>query len=803
MSKPYALLPLLLAALAGCRRPPPPALAVVIPIGPQVRASCVKLAVLGGPEELTTAALPREGQSELTVAVFRTSALPATVTLEARGYAFSDCTGLNEVSEKLSATFPPSGVAGVNVPLDALPPSLDADRDGYRADSLGGGDCDDRDYAVHPNAEELCGDGLDNDCRGGGDCADRGCAARACGEGATCGAGACGELACDDGKDNDRDGTRDCADPDCAGKACGNNGACDAARHCTGATAELCADLVDNDGDGLVDCADTADCAAKRCEDGDLCTEGETCVSPTSCGGGAAVKCQTPPGPCYAASGTCAAATGLCSYGFRAQGEVCADLNLCTAPDSCDGAGRCVGGPDRACGKPGTCEAEPGTCEPTTGACQYAPAPAGERCDDGNPCTAGDTCGAERGCAGSLYACASPSECRVGLCLGDGGCGSLPSAPGTGCPGGACTATGTCARAFTFAPSNFTADGGTALGDVRVDCDVVFDTTNVGTQPLLWCGRPGPTPYVVNAGAAAPDLVVLPMTGLHVVSGGSLRFSGTRAVALAVYGDARVDGVVEASAQAALPGPGAMTACVGEMGQGAALGGGGGGGGFGTSAGSGGESSGKDRGGKGSGMQGMDALRPLRGGCPGGQGGGPAGGGGGPPGGALQISVSRTLTVTGRLSAAGGAGRGATVARGGGGGGGSGGAILLEATALELAGAQLTANGGAGGEGFHQDDSGNVVGKTGEDGHLTDALPALGGDDPTNTHGGFGGRGGSAGFNPTDGNNGNANNGVNQPTGGGGGGGGAAGRITLLPHGACTKPAVVSPPAAVMGGTCN
>ncbi|MCB9540473.1 MAG: putative metal-binding motif-containing protein [Myxococcales bacterium] len=44
--------------------------------------------------------------------------------------------------------------------------SEDVDGDGYRAAALGGDDCRDLDRAVHPGAEEICGDGVDQDCDG-------------------------------------------------------------------------------------------------------------------------------------------------------------------------------------------------------------------------------------------------------------------------------------------------------------------------------------------------------------------------------------------------------------------------------------------------------------------------------------------------------------------------------------------------------------------------------------------------------------------------------------------------------------
>ncbi|MFT4625629.1 MAG: hypothetical protein ACI8PZ_004297 [Myxococcota bacterium] len=44
--------------------------------------------------------------------------------------------------------------------------ALDRDGDGFLPAIAGGGDCDNTDAAVHPRADELCGDGIDNDCDG-------------------------------------------------------------------------------------------------------------------------------------------------------------------------------------------------------------------------------------------------------------------------------------------------------------------------------------------------------------------------------------------------------------------------------------------------------------------------------------------------------------------------------------------------------------------------------------------------------------------------------------------------------------
>jgi hypothetical protein len=42
----------------------------------------------------------------------------------------------------------------------------DADEDGYVSEDQGGDDCDDDDPSVHPDADEVPGDGLDSNCDG-------------------------------------------------------------------------------------------------------------------------------------------------------------------------------------------------------------------------------------------------------------------------------------------------------------------------------------------------------------------------------------------------------------------------------------------------------------------------------------------------------------------------------------------------------------------------------------------------------------------------------------------------------------
>ncbi|MGQ0504339.1 MAG: MopE-related protein [Myxococcaceae bacterium] len=794
-----------LLALTSCKQFGP-ALSVLITVGSDVKARCVQLAAISSDGERRTAPMIRGDSTELVVAVFQEKH-PEAVTLEARGYVNEDCSGLNEISEQLPTSYPKSGATPVTVELKSVTAAADADDDGFRTAAQGGPDCDDANPDIHPGATEVCSDSVDNDCQGGKDCDDVACEAQACGgaAGSSCAGGACTETACDDSADNDADGKRDCVDPDCMGRACGKGGTCDESQHCTGASAELCRDFFDNDGDGSVDCADTADCQSQPCEDGNFCTQGETCGAGGSCAGGAAVTCNTPPNACYATAGACAAATGRCVYPPRTNGTSCNDANLCTVLDTCNGSGTCVPGAPKACNTPGRCETGQGTCAPSTGACTYAAAPAQSNCDDGLSCTSGDKCDANRSCSGTAYTCTPPTNsCFTQFCQGDGTCGQSLVTAGTPCGTGTCAADGTCAKAFPYLPANFSPAGMVPSNAITIDCNLTVDSSGAGDMPTTWCGRPGPRGVVVSQGAGNAELYVFPISNLTVATGATLRLRGSRPIALAVFGDAVINGIIDAGAALTVNGAGGVASCtltVSAAATAAGAGGGGAGGGFGIRGGNGGRSgdSPRNAGGLQGPVQGVATLVPLRGGCSGGFGGNAGGvnasGGAGGAGGAVQLSVAGTLTLGGRISASGGGGRGALNANGGGGGGGSGGAILLEAATLDLkTTATLTAQGGGGGQGH-----GGLLatGDSGADGHVADLNPAAGGQAPLNANGGVGGAGGTENDDAEDGQEGTgAGN-------GGGGGGGGAGRIAFHVHGSCTQPNVVGPKPFIVGGQCQ
>ena len=283
---------------------------------------------------------------------------------------------------------------------------------------------------------------------------------------------------------------------------------------------------------------------------------------------------------------------------------------------------------------------------------------------------------------------------------------------------------------FPFAVNNFdptTIDFSAQPSSTLACGTTTIDTTDPdGTGPLVatisnWCGT-APTP-LARTQSGGPGIVVIPLRGLIVASGATLRLVGNRPVVFAVRGDGQVNGTVDASANGTTSGAGGNWSCTPATANGAGANGsgstvrwpsagagasGGGGGGFGTAGGRGGTADTNNNGsssggsgtpgGSGGATRGTAALIPLVGGCPGGRAGG-CSSDGGAGGGAVQISASGSLVITGSLVANGG--NGATPCgasdEGGGTGGGSGGAIFLEAATVDLRPTTFNANGGRGG----------------------------------------------------------------------------------------------------------
>jgi hypothetical protein len=546
---------------------------------------------------------------------------------------------------------------------------------------------------------------------------------------------------------------------------------------------EHCASGGDDDGDGLIDCADP-DCAGLACEDGDPCTDSDTCTgglcsaSPKSC---------TPPSACF--SGGCDA--GTCGFSVLV-GASCVDPNPCTTGGTCAADGGCVG--TSTCAAPGECWsaqcASDGGCLLTVNT--------GQSCVDPNPCMTGGTCAADGACAGTST-CAAPGECWSAQCAPDGGC-LLTVNTGQSCSVGTCSVDGGCVGppvGWPYPPSNFDPGALTppATPSTLTGCDASFDTT---IEIFVTSCGPEPRPNIARAILSdGREATVLAFKGLTISSGASLTLTGQRPAILAVFGNATIDGQLLAnstnstSAQlgagaTAYPAP-AGGPCAGRSGQDSlSIRAGGGGAGYRDPGGTGGTMAPYVPGAGGT-IDPTPGPEPLRGGCPGGNlpGGGRAPGTGG---GALQLSASGELIVSGVLSVSGGGGGSGLVKLEAGQGGGSGGTLVLEGDRVTLmATAKLTSNGGGGGGGSGQ---GSSRGSAGADGTTATSSTATGGN--PGTGGGAGGAGGAGSNAPQAGAE------FTDTTGGaGGGGGGSAGAIFVRASPALcsvSPTAVISPP---------
>ncbi|MCY1047300.1 hypothetical protein OV208_38740 [Corallococcus sp. bb12-1] len=591
---------------------------------------------------------------------------------------------------------------------------------------------------------------------------------------------------------------------------------------------EQCSETVDYDCDKLKACADP-DCSLKNCTDGDLCATNKVCVGvgeAAKCSGGTPVTCPTASDVCQPQL-ACQPSTGECvPTGPIPSGIACDDGNPCTTGTTCANL-KCVGVPVLCTTPASTCQDSTGTCNPVNGSCVYPPKPIMTSCMDGDACTTPDRCDGSGVCVGSPTPCTAP-VCQKVLsgCVAQGTCQfeTDPAQLNTPCgesPTGrprVCDATGACVP-FPYPTSNFAANDiqPTDIQELITTGDVVFDTDNgssgTWTPPEAVLTLADLKVLPVSQAGGLPDAFLIPVRTLQL--GGTLRIVGSHSVILAVFGDATLNHPILVNGRfengTMLPGAGGHQSCSSSAGQDGSYGGGRGGGGGGAGGGTSGAKGGTgDNAGATSGNAGSargSASTPLVGGCAGGAGGGMPnvrGGLGGAGGGAVQISVSRTLTVATRISASAAEGLGGNAqasspaGAAGGGGGGSGGLVVLEAFQLKLTGdALLTANGGGGGEG------GELA--TGIGGSTNNGANGRGGSETSNSvaaggagqagNGGDGGDGGAGTTAPKSGGVGTSILGL-AGSGAGGGGGGAAGQIHLFSMQTCTPltGAVISPP---------
>lgn len=212
------------------------------------------------------------------------------------------------------------------------------------------------------------------------------------------------------------------------------------------------------------------------CNDGNACTQSDTCQS-GACTGANPVIC-TALDPCHDA-GSCNVATGQCSNPNKPDGTSCNDGNACSQVDTCQ-SGACAGGNLKTCPAVNSCYYD-GTCNPATGQCSTPLKPTGTSCNDGNGCTAMDFC-------------------QLGTCIGSQPvvCGAPPDACHS--PGVCNMATGVCDYALIGTDTDQD-----TVADACDNCPLVVNISQVNADNDVFGDVCDNCPFVSNASQADLD----------------------------------------------------------------------------------------------------------------------------------------------------------------------------------------------------------------------------------------------------------------------------------------------------------
>lgn len=206
--------------------------------------------------------------------------------------------------------------------------------------------------------------------------------------------------------------------------------------------AAVCSDNLDNNCDGRTDDADPGCHACVQdadCGDGNLCNGAETCVN-QACVAGTALDCDDGN---VCTNDSCDAASG-CLHAHNQLG--CDDADACTVGDQCQN-GACVPGAARDCSDGNLCTDD--SCDSVQG-CQHAFNTVA--CDDGEPCTVGESCSGGVCQGGAAADCSDNNPCTDDSCQSGVGClhanntaacdDGKACSTGDRCQGGMCAGTG-------------------------------------------------------------------------------------------------------------------------------------------------------------------------------------------------------------------------------------------------------------------------------------------------------------------------------------------------------------------------
>ena len=189
-----------------------------------------------------------------------------------------------------------------------------------------------------------------------------------------------------DGKDNDCDGKTD-------------EGYCDDGNPCTN---DICdPSRLDVPGSGSA-CVSTP--ASIPCEDGNLCTIGDTCID-AKCVTGKAKSCED---GLFCTKNACDLPTGGCT--LTLLDGPCDDESVCTKDDACKD-GLCKAGSTDDCDDNNPCTDD--TCDPAKGCLN---AHNDGACEDGDKCTQGDKCVAGTCKAAPTVDCDDANPCTDNFC---------------------------------------------------------------------------------------------------------------------------------------------------------------------------------------------------------------------------------------------------------------------------------------------------------------------------------------------------------------------------------------------------
>lgn len=234
---------------------------------------------------------------------------------------------------------------------------------------------------------------------------------------------------------------------------CNGHETCDGSGHCVAGTPVSCSPcLICDPATGTCN-PDPAQVGlscpsnGNLCEGGFQCTAGGTCEPTTFVTCAALDQCHAP--------GVCNPSSGVCTNPNKGDGEACNDGNACTQTDTCQ-AGQCVGGNPVVCTALDQCH-DAGTCNTATGVCSNPIKANNTPCNDGNACTVNDVC-TDGACHGTAITCPAGTTCRGGVCAGQGTCPAgadfCASGTRTHCDGSTTCTCYTTTSGATFCSSN-------------------------------------------------------------------------------------------------------------------------------------------------------------------------------------------------------------------------------------------------------------------------------------------------------------------------------------------------------------